>query len=212
MVSMRISRVRCARNSTGPTTLAIARTNATVTDISGTNAVFPLPSPRTLRRTVSAKAKAARKRASVPCTNRSELKVRSSRGENWLLAGCNVTTVSEKVRDVTVIRDPEIACRTDVAASGPPLKRKAEISAGNSPSTPASNAAGAVHGNAATATASSGSGHSCVRRESVHYAPLPVMGNTPPATRALSHFSCSPVRPNTMGPPSGVDPPALEAG
>ena len=50
------------------------------------------------------------------------------RGENWLLASCSVTTVSEKVRDVTVIRDPEIACRTDLAASGPPLRKNRELS------------------------------------------------------------------------------------
>ena len=41
--------------------------------------------------------------ARVRCTNRSREKVRSSRGENWLLASCSVTTVRENVNDVTVI-------------------------------------------------------------------------------------------------------------
>lgn len=48
------------------------------------------------------------------------LNVRSSRGENWLLASCNVTTVRENVSDVTVIRNPATASRTARAASAPP--------------------------------------------------------------------------------------------
>ena len=64
-----------------------------------------------------------RKSARVPWTTRSRVKVRSSRGENWLLASCSVTTVREKVSAVTVIREPATAARTVRAASGPPVNR-----------------------------------------------------------------------------------------
>ena len=42
------------------------------------------------------------------------------------------------------MRDPEIACRTDLAASGPPLKRKTVTLSGSWPSTAASSAGSAV--------------------------------------------------------------------
>jgi hypothetical protein len=59
----------------------------------------------------------------VTCTKRSELNVRSSRGENWLLASWSVTTVRLKVRDVRVTSEPEMAASTDLAASGPPVNK-----------------------------------------------------------------------------------------
>ena len=67
--------------------------------------------------------KVARNMARVPCTNRSRVKVRSSRGENWLDASCSVTTVSEKVSDVTVMSELATALSTDRAAPGPPPNR-----------------------------------------------------------------------------------------
>ena len=67
--------------------------------------------------------KVARNSASVTWTNRSRVNVRSSRGENWLLASCRVTTVSEKVSDVTVISELAMASSTVRAASAPPPNR-----------------------------------------------------------------------------------------
>ncbi len=55
-------------------------------------------------------------------TNWSLVKVRSNRGENWLLASCRVTTVSENVSDVTVIIEVPITPKSDRAASASPLK------------------------------------------------------------------------------------------
>jgi len=66
-----------------------------------------------------------RKSASVRWTKGSRENVRSRRGENWLLASCRVTTVSENVSDVTVISEPPIADRTVRAASAPPPNRYA---------------------------------------------------------------------------------------
>ena len=51
------------------------------------------------------------------------MKVRSSRGEYWLLASCRVTTVRENVSAVTVIIEPATACSTIRALPGPPVKR-----------------------------------------------------------------------------------------
>jgi hypothetical protein len=64
-----------------------------------------------------------------------------------------VTTVSEKVRDVTVMMDPEMACRMERAASGPPLTRRAPTFSGSSPSTAASKAGSATPSTTASATA-----------------------------------------------------------
>ena len=71
---------------------------------------------------MSAKVKVARNIASVTWTNRSWVKVRSSRGENWLLASCRVTTVRENVNEVTVISELETALRTVRAAPASPPK------------------------------------------------------------------------------------------
>ena len=71
---------------------------------------------------------------SVRCTNLSRAKVRNSRGENWLLASCNVTRVSENVSDVTVITEPAMAASRSRAAAGPPPKIHLETSAGIAPS------------------------------------------------------------------------------
>ena len=46
--------------------------------------------------------------------------MRSSLGENYPLASCSVTTVSEKVNDVTVISELAIALSTVRAAPAPP--------------------------------------------------------------------------------------------
>ena len=56
----------------------------------------------------------------MPCTTRSDMNVRSSRGENSLLASCKVTTVRENVNAVTVISEPVTATSTDRAASAAP--------------------------------------------------------------------------------------------
>lgn len=58
----------------------------------------------------------------MPCTSLSRIKVRSRRGENWLLASCNVTTVSEKANAVTVTMAPAMVCSRLLAAVGPPPK------------------------------------------------------------------------------------------
>ncbi len=62
----------------------------------------------------------ARNRPKVACTNTSLVKVRSRRGENWLLANCKVTTVRENVRDVTVISELDTASSTVRPASASP--------------------------------------------------------------------------------------------
>ena len=59
------------------------------------------------------------------------VKVRKSRGENWLLANCNVATVSENVNDVTVISELAIASSRVRAAPGSPSKITALIQDGN---------------------------------------------------------------------------------
>jgi len=58
----------------------------------------------------------------LPSTNwvpRSRMKLRSRRGPNCEVASCRVTTVSEKVRPVTVIIEPAIVARMVRAPSGP---------------------------------------------------------------------------------------------
>lgn len=64
-----------------------------------------------------------RKSARVVWTYRSAVKVRNRRGENWLLASCSVSTVSEKVSAVTVTSEPAIAVSTERAASALPPNR-----------------------------------------------------------------------------------------
>ena len=177
MVSARISRVRWARNNARPRMLAMASKKAPVTEMTGTNPGSPSTGLRTLRSTVKANANEDMKSARVKCTNRSATKVRSKRGENWLLASCRVTTVSENVNEVTVISDPAMASSTDRAASGPPLKRSAERIGGSDPSRVASKVGSAVPATSANTTAKVGTGHSCVRTASMMRAVRPFIAD-----------------------------------
>ncbi len=90
------------------------------------------------------------------------MKVRSNRGENWLLASCRVTTVSENVSDVTVISEPEMALSTVRAASAPPPKSRSELPR----PTCASSWGSSRPRTSAARTASAGMGHSFVRKPS----------------------------------------------
>ncbi len=76
-----------------------------------------------MRRTASEYVNVPSSSASVAWTARSLVKVRSRRGENWLLASWSVTTVSENVSAVTVISELAIVPSSVRAALGPPPKR-----------------------------------------------------------------------------------------
>jgi len=110
----------------------------------------------------------ARKTPRVACTNMSLVKVRSSRGENWLLASCRVTTVRENVNEVTVIRELETASRTVRAAPASPPKVTADNQSGRDPSTAASRCGSANPTTSAATTDMTGSGHSRERTASLN--------------------------------------------
>ena len=118
----------------------------------------------------------ARNSASVAWTNWSPAKVRSSRGENWLLASCSVTTVRENVRAVTVIMDEAIASSRVRAASTSPPKSQTWTESGRSSSTLASSSGRPNPSSTASVTAIMGTGHSRVRTRSrpvAHHVVIP---------------------------------------
>ena len=88
------------------------------------------------------------------------MKVRSSRGENWLLASCRVTTVSEKVSDVTVISELATAPRTDRAALPSPPNSSWESSRGSWSPIALSTTGRPTPAATARTTPRTGSGHS----------------------------------------------------
>ena len=94
----------------------------------------------------------ARNNANVAWTNWSLVKVRSNRGENWLLANCKVTTVRENVRDVTVIKEDAIAPSNDRAASASPSNSQLLTAVGSVPSTPVSRCGNPIPSSSATTT------------------------------------------------------------
>ncbi len=102
----------------------------------------------------------ARNSARVDWTNTSLEKVRSRRGENWLLASCSVTTVKEKVNDVTVISELDTASNTVRAAPGSPPKVIERTQDGTESSTRASSRGINTPATRATSTPTTGSGHS----------------------------------------------------
>ncbi len=104
-----------------------------------------------------------RKIASVAWTKMSLVKVRSSRGENWLLANCSVTTVSENVSDVTVISELAMASSNVRAAPASPPNNRAVNQDGNPSSTTASTRGRDTPAATARTMPSTGSGRSWVR-------------------------------------------------
>ncbi len=99
----------------------------------------------------------------VAWTKMSLVSVRSNLGENWLLASCRVTTVSEKVRDVTVINELDTAANTVRAAAASPPNSTPPNHDGTDPSTPASRRESSTPTIAARMTAATGRGHNWVR-------------------------------------------------
>ena len=137
-----------------------------MTESRGTKIAPPSEGERTERSTVSENVKVARKIARVTWTNRSWVKVRSSRGENWLLASWSVTTVRENVSDVTVISELATALSTVRAAPGSPLKIRVFSSPDRCASRRTSSSGTRIPAATARTTPRMGSGHSWVRTPS----------------------------------------------
>ena len=98
------------------------RANDTATATPGTNWFGPPSPPRTFRSTSRAKTKVARNTPRVTWLRGSRKNVRSTRGENWLLASCRTTIVTEKTSAVRVRVDEAMEESNSLALSGPPLK------------------------------------------------------------------------------------------
>ena len=94
------------------------------------------------------------------------MKVRSSRGENWLLASCSVTTVREKVSAVTVISELEMAASTVRPADGLPPKSRSVSHCGNADWMLSSLRGSSTPAISASAMPRHGSGHNWVRNAS----------------------------------------------
>jgi len=127
-----------------------------------------------------------RNSANVRWTSGSRENVRNNRGENWLLASCSVTTVSENVSDVTVISEPAIADRTVRAASAPPPNRYALSVGGTLSSTFVSTAGVSTPRATASRTPTVGIGHrrlcSASRRTFTRLLAPNAISARPPAT------------------------------